>query len=81
MPGIEPHAHEFTEILTMFGTNMDDPSDLGAEIEFWLEDEQFFLTKSFLVYIPAGMTHCPLKMHRMDAPIFHYTIGPGQKYQ
>jgi mannose-6-phosphate isomerase-like protein (cupin superfamily) len=61
----------------MFGTNMDDPTDLGAEIEFWLEDEQFFLTKSFLVYIPAGMIHNPLKMYRMDRHIFHYTIGPG----
>ena len=79
-PGIAPHTHEFPEILTMFGTNTDDPSDLGAEIEFWLEDEQFMLTKSFLVYIPAGMVHCPLKMHRMESPIFHYTIGPGQKY-
>ena len=80
MPGITPHAHDFIEILTMFGTNLDDPSDLGGEVEFWLEDEKFILTKSFLVYIPAGMVHCPLKIHRMDAPMFHYTIGPNQSY-
>jgi hypothetical protein len=81
LPGIQPHTHPFTEILTYFGTNMDDPNDLCGEIEFWLEDEQFILTKSFAVYIPAGMVHCPLKVHRMDAPMFHYTIGPGQKYE
>jgi len=80
-PGIQPHTHPFTEILTYFGTNTDDPNDLCGEIEFWLEDEQFILTKSFAVYIPAGMVHCPLKIHRMDAPMFHYTIGPGQKYE
>ena len=80
MPGIAPHSHAFTEVLTMFGTNVDEPSELGGEIEFWLEDEQFMLTKSFLAYIPAGMKHCPLKMHRMDRPIFHYTTGPGQIY-
>lgn len=80
MPGIQPHSHRFTEVLTMFGTNIEDPSDLGAEVEFWLEDEQFMLTKSFLAYIPAGMVHCPLKMHRMTIPIFHYTTGPGQTY-
>jgi hypothetical protein len=77
MPGIQPHVHDFPEVLTMFGTNMDDPSDLGAEIEFWLEDEQFFIDKSFLCYIPAGMVHNPFKMWSMKRPIFHYTIGPG----
>lgn len=81
MPGIAPHAHAFPEVLTMFGTNMNDPTDLGGEIEFWLEDEQFILTKSFLAYIPAGMKHCPLKSYRMDIPIFHYTVGPGQRYE
>lgn len=80
MPGILSHKHEFDEVLTMFGTNVADPGDLGGEIEFWLEDEQFMLTRSFLAYIPAGMTHCPLKMHWMERPIFHYTTGPGQIY-
>ena len=79
-PGIEPHTHDFHEVLTYFGTNFDDPSDLCGEVEFWLEDEKFIINKSFLAYIPAGMVHCPLKMLRHDAPIFHYTIGPGQKY-
>jgi hypothetical protein len=78
---IKAHAHPFPEILTVFGTNFDDPSDLGGEVEFWLEDEQFFLTKSFLAYIPAGMQHCPLVTHRMDRPCFHYTVGPQHKYE
>jgi hypothetical protein len=81
MPGIAPHTHAFDEVLTMFGTDPNNPSDLGGEIEFWLEDEKFILNKSFLAYIPAGMVHCPLKMYRMDKPIFHYTVGPGQKYE
>ena len=80
-PGIQPHSHPFTELFSYFGTNTDDPSDLCGEIEFWLEDEQFILNKSFVVYIPAGMVHCPLKVLRMDAPMFHFTVGPGQKYE
>jgi len=80
MPGIQPHTHEFPEVLTFFGTNFDDPSDLGGEVEFWIEDEQFMITKSFLAYVPGGVAHCPLKFHRMDRPMFHYTIGPGTKY-
>jgi hypothetical protein len=81
MPGIQPHSHPFIELFCYFGTNMNDPSDLGGEIEFWLEDEKFILTKSFMCYIPSGMTHCPLRFHRMDAPMFHLTIGSGSKYE
>lgn len=78
---IVAHTHPFIEILTVFGTNFDDPSDLGGEVEFWLEDEMFMLNKSFLVYIPAGMVHCPLVTHSQTIPTFHYTIGPGHKYE
>ena len=78
--GIQPHTHPFPEVLTIFGTNVNDPSDLCGEIEFWIEDEQFMLTKSFLAYIPAGVSHNPMKIHRMDAPMYHYTVGPVQIY-
>ena len=33
------HAHEFDEVVTFIGNNVEDPYDLGGEIEFWLEDE------------------------------------------
>ena len=77
---IKPHRHDFPEVLTIFGCNPDDPSDLTGEIEFWIEDEKYILTKSFLVYIPAKVTHCPLITRRMDGPCFHYTVGPGGMY-
>jgi len=79
--GPEPHTHPFEEVITFFGTNRDDPHDLGGEIELWLEDEQFVLTKSFLAYIPAGMKHCPLRIRKVERPIFHFTLGPGQTYE
>jgi hypothetical protein len=78
--GIAPHSHPFVELFCYFGTNMDDPGDLGAEIEFWLEDEKFILTRSFQIYIPANMVHCPLIFHRMDAPLYHLTLGSGRRY-
>jgi hypothetical protein len=80
-PGVPPHTHPFPELLSYFGTNMDDPTELGGVVEFWLEDEQFILDKSFVVYIPEGMKHCPLKTLKMDKPMFHFTIGPGQMYR
>jgi hypothetical protein len=80
VPGIAPHSHPFIEIFSYFGTNMYDPSDLGGEIEFWLENEKFTFTRSFMVYIPANMEHCPLVVRRIESPMFHMTIGSGDKY-
>ena len=79
--GLPEHTHPWDEVLAYFGTDPNDPQDLGGEIEFWLGDEQFNLTKSFLVYIPAGIKHCPLKHIRIDRPIFHFTMGPGRMYE
>jgi len=80
VPGIMPHSHPFIEIIGYLGTNVDDPSDLGGEIEFWLEDEKFIFTKSFMVYVPANMEHCPLIIHRIEKPMFHMTLGSVDKY-
>jgi hypothetical protein len=56
-----------------------DPHDRGGEIELWLEDEQHIITRSSLVFIPKGLRHCPLRIRRVDRPIFHFsTVTDGQ---
>jgi hypothetical protein len=74
------HAHDHDETLGFFGTDFDDPYDLGGEIELWIEDEKFLLTRSCLIFIPKGTYHCPLVIHRVDRPIFHFSTGPGSAY-
>lgn len=75
------HTHDFAEVLGFYGSDTQNPRDLGGEIELWLEDEKHMLTKSFLVFIPKGMKHCPLKVHRIDKPIFHFGIMLGGQYE
>jgi hypothetical protein len=75
-----PHTHDSDEIIGFFGNNPENPYDLGGEIEIWLEDEKHILTKSSLVFVPAGMKHCPLILRRVDRPIFHFTTVPGGQY-
>ena len=79
--GPQPHTHPFDELFTFFGTNFDDPHDLGGEFEFWLEDQPFVFDKSCIIYIPAGMKHSPLYTRRMDRPIFHFSLGSSQVYE
>jgi hypothetical protein len=74
------HAHDYDEVIAFFGTDPNDPYDLGAEVELWLEDEKHIITKTSLVFIPAGLKHCPLIFLKADRPVFHYTTGPGKMY-
>jgi hypothetical protein len=75
------HAHGYDEILGFFGTDFKDPYDLGGEVELWIEDEKFLLTRTSLIFIPKGTYHCPLVIHRVDRPIFHFSTGPGGAYK
>lgn len=77
---VQPHSHDYDEVLCFFGTNQEDFYDLGGEIELWLGDEKHVITKSSIVFIPAGLQHCPLRFLRVDRPIFHFTGGPGKMY-
>jgi hypothetical protein len=78
--GAESHSHDYDEIIAFIGTNNDDPYDLGAEAELWLDDEKHIITKTSLVFIPAGLKHCPLTFLRVDRPVFHFTTGPSKMY-
>ena len=78
--GTEPHAHDYDEVIAFIGTDNNDPYNLGAEVELYLGDERHIITKTSLVFIPAGLKHCPLTFLRVDRPVFHYTTGPGKMY-
>lgn len=76
----KPHSHPENEILAFFGSNPDDPSDLGGEIEIFVEGEKHILTKSTYIYFPAGIKHLPLHINRVDRPIFHFFITLSEGY-
>lgn len=67
--GHPPHIHKDAELLFHIGTNPDDPTDLGAVVEFYMgpEMERHIITKSTVVYIPPNFVHAPwlpLKTYR-----------------
>ncbi len=75
------HKHDYDEVIGFFGSNPDKPNDLNAEVEFWLEDEKYILTKSTLLFIPQGLTHCPLRVLSVEKPIFHFTTVMSGSYK
>ena len=76
----ESHSHDFDEIITLFGTDPEDPQDLCGEVEFWLGDEKYTITKSCIIYVPKGLKHCPTIFRNVRRPIFHYIVGDAGKY-
>ena len=74
------HKHDVDEIIGFFGGNADDCYNLNGEVEMWMGDEKFLLTKSALFFASAGMKHCPLVIRRADRPIFHFSILTGGTY-
>jgi hypothetical protein len=74
-----PHAHDFPELLSWWGTDPDHPEDTTS-MGFLMEDEEIPLDRSWIGYIPAGMLHMPTrggagKVSRR--PVCHWTSGPG----
>ncbi len=76
----EAHKHDYDEVLGMFGTDLNDPYNLYGEVEFWLGDEKHIITESCIIFIPQGLTHCPIIYHRIDKPIFNFTTHSGKMY-
>jgi hypothetical protein len=67
------HTHDCDEIIAFIGSNPNDPHDLGGEIEMWMSDEKYVITRSTLVVAQKGLVHCPLIIRKVDKPMFHFT--------
>jgi hypothetical protein len=76
----KPHTHTTDEIIGFFGTDAAKPDELGGVVEIYLEDELQVITKSAMVFVPAGLVHCPLYLRRVDRPIFHFTVVTSGVY-
>jgi hypothetical protein len=74
-----PHVHDSDELIGFFGSDPEDPDDLGGEVSIRLGDEEHIITRSTIIFVPAGLVHCPLVLNRVDKPIFHFTtVNIGQ---
>lgn len=80
-PFTEDHLHPYDEIILLMGTNMDDPEDLGGEIEYILgeEGELHRTDRSNAVFLPKGFKH-NLRFLRVDRPFILLAISLSGKY-
>jgi hypothetical protein len=74
------HSHDFDEIIGFFGSYNGDAHDLGGEVEIWLGNEQYILTKSAVIFCPKGLSHGPISFRKIKTPILFFTSGNGTAY-
>ena len=74
------HSHDNAEIIGFFSCDPDNPHDLGAEVEFWIDGEKHLITKSAMIFMPPHVKHCPMILNRVDRPIFHFTVVTNGLY-
>jgi hypothetical protein len=87
----EPHSHDFDQVWHIFGADSSDISDFRAEIEMSLgaEGQKYTITTPKIVYVPAGLVHCPVNFKKVEKPIiwlnmaftdaYTQTLGSGEK--
>ena len=79
--GPAPHAHEdFDELIGFIGSDPNNPTDLGAEVQFDIDGELISVTESCIAYLPRGTMHSPILVPAMEKPVYHFSIGNGGDY-
>jgi hypothetical protein len=76
---VKPHKHDYDEVLALIGSNPDDPNNLNGELEIFLNGEKHLITKSVMIFLPAGLEHGPIRWLRVDRPVFHFSCGMTKK--
>ena len=75
------HTHDDAdELIGFIGSDPSNPYDLGGEIEFTIGGEAHLLTKSSIIFAPAGLAHNPMRILRVDRPIFHFSVVTTHLY-
>jgi hypothetical protein len=65
---MKPHCHHNDEVLMFIGSDPENPSELGGEVEFFFKDDRYILNKSCLIFVPGMVQHAPMRPIRVNDP-------------
>ena len=79
--GHPPHKHKENEILFLFGSDPDDPWDLGATVEMCIgpDMERFVIERSCCLSIPADTPHGFYHISRCTRPWMFVEVHEGSE--
>ncbi|MBN1368543.1 MAG: hypothetical protein JW967_11520 [Dehalococcoidales bacterium] len=82
-PPTKAHTHDADEVIGFIGSNTDDVTDLGGEVELFMgeEMERYVISKTCLVWIPKDLVHCPMTYLRIDRPLLFFIAEASSFYK
>ncbi len=63
------------QVIGLVGSDTDDPFTLGGEMTVWVDGKKNVLSKSSLIFVPAGVPFGPVQINHMEHPIFYTSMG------
>lgn len=74
----KPHVHPYHEVLLFIGTDTNDLTRLGAEVEMAMgkELERHMFDTPTAVVLPQGFPHCPLAITKLTSPFIFAVVRP-----
>jgi hypothetical protein len=78
----QPHAHDFDEMIGFIGypADREHPRAIGGDVSIMLADEKHAIKQSSLVFVPKGLSHCPIEFKNIKMPVLCFTIGNTPKW-
>lgn len=79
-PHLLAHVHAHDEIVLHIGSDPNDPSYLGAEIEFVIGGEVLTINKTSALFVPKGVVHGPITWRSFERPHIQMAmiLGTGE---
>jgi hypothetical protein len=79
----DPHTHDVDEVVCLISMRPD--SRLGCDVEFDVDGETYTFTDTTMVFVPAGLVHCPLRYKNFDQTppymyLMHVLLEPDYVY-
>ncbi len=78
----QAHAHDFDEMVGIVGYpgNREHARDVGGDVSIMLADEKHAIKQSSLIFVPKGLSHCPIEFKGIKEPVLCFTIGNTPKW-
>jgi hypothetical protein len=65
--------HDSDELLMFSGNDPDDPENLHADVDLWIENDRLTFNTTSMIFVPAGTAHGRIEVKNVTSPVFHYT--------
>jgi hypothetical protein len=64
--------HNSDELLIFAGSDPNDPENLNADVELWIENDKLTFSTTSIIFVPAKTAHGRIEIKNMSKPVFHY---------